>query len=306
VLRTYSIATMRTLENKISDAGPTDMRIDPHVLTEVRNQMIAAGVMQRVMRQNAPWYHLAGADQAVIGARLQVLVPMHRDFQRLGMRMGQALEIAVFKALRMQNQMMFLGHFKDLDAHDDSTLYQKEEPPQAVSANAMPGDRSLDFLAITTTAGLAGIEVKNIREWIYPNREEVTELLLKCRAIDAVPVLIARRIHFSTFHVLSRCGVVIHQTYNQLLPFTATPLADQVRRKDALGFHDIRVGNDPDGRLQKFIGENLPKVLPEARQTFDRYKDLLMSYGSLEIDYTEFAARTRRRSEGKNEDFDEP
>lgn len=93
--------------------------------------------------------------------------------------------------------MMFLGHFKDLGAHDDSTLYQKEEPPQAVSGNAMPGDRSLDFLANTASAGLAGIEVKNIREWIYPNREEVTELLLKCCSIDAVPVLIARRIHFS-------------------------------------------------------------------------------------------------------------
>src|SRR5882672_5245356 len=44
------------------------------------------------------------------------------------------------KALRMQNQIISFGHFNDLDAHDDSTLYQKEEPPQAVSANAMPGD----------------------------------------------------------------------------------------------------------------------------------------------------------------------
>jgi hypothetical protein len=73
VLRTYTIATMRTLENKISDGGPMDMRIDPHVLTQVRNQMIAARVMERVMRQNAPWYHLAGADQAAIDARLRSL-----------------------------------------------------------------------------------------------------------------------------------------------------------------------------------------------------------------------------------------
>jgi len=207
VLRTYSIATMRTLENKISDGGPTDMRIDPHVLTQVRNQLIAARVMERIMRQNAPWYLLAGADQTVIDARLHVLEPMHRSFQRLGMRIGQALEIAVFKALRMQNQMMFFGHFKDLDAHDDLTLYQKEEPPQASQLQCNAGDRSLDFVANMPAAGLAGIEVKNIREWIYPNREEV---ILKCCSIDAVPVLIARRIHFSTFHVLSRCGVVMH------------------------------------------------------------------------------------------------
>lgn len=90
----------------------------------------------------------------------------HRDFQRLGMRIGQALAIAVFKALRMQKQMTFFGHFKNLDAHDDSTLYQKEEPPQVVSTNAMPGDRSLDVLVSVPAAGLAGIEVKNIREWV--------------------------------------------------------------------------------------------------------------------------------------------
>ena len=37
----------------------------------------------------------------------------------------------------------------------------------------------------------AGIEVKNIREWLYPNREEVRELLLKCCTLNVVPVLIA-------------------------------------------------------------------------------------------------------------------
>jgi hypothetical protein len=36
----------------------------------------------------------------------------------------------------------------------------------------MPGDRLLDFLVHTTTAGLTGIEIKNIRERSYPNREE--------------------------------------------------------------------------------------------------------------------------------------
>lgn len=214
VLKTCTVATMRTLENKISDAGPAHMRIDPHILTAARNRLIDAGELHRDMRQNAPWYYLTTADKSTVEARLSVLMPLHRRFQRLGHRVGQALEIAVYRALREQNDLMFMGHFKDLETHDDSTLYQKEEPPQALSGKPMPGDRSLDFIAVHPKAGAAGIEVKNIREWIYPDREEITELLLKCTAIDAVPVLIARRIQFSTFRVLSRCGVIMHQTYN--------------------------------------------------------------------------------------------
>jgi hypothetical protein len=149
-----------------------------------------------------------------------------------------------------------------------------------------------------------GIEVKNVRPWIYSRSNLVRELLLKCTSIDAVPVMIARRIHFSTFHVLSRCGVIVHQTFNHRLPATATSLAERARDKTLLGFHDIRQGNHPDARLTKFLHENLPRVLPGARENFDRYKDLLAEYGAGDT-YESFAGRVRRRSQGLPEDFDE-
>jgi hypothetical protein len=72
-----------------------------------------------------------------------------------------------------------------------------------------------------------------------------------------------------------------------------------------LGYHDIRVGNDPDKRLLRFVHENLPKVLPGARQRFDEYKDLLFGYSAGAMGYAEFAARVRRRSQGLYEDADE-
>ena len=152
---------------------------------------------------------------------------------------------------------MFLGHFRDLDAHDDSTLYSKEEPPSALSGISI-GAKKLDFLVLDPSTGPAGIEVKNVREWIYPNRPEIRDLLFKCCTIDAVPVLIARRIPYVTFSVLSRCGCVVHQTYNQRYPNADTALAMRARHKDLLGYHDIRVGNDPDSRLLTFIIQNLP------------------------------------------------
>jgi hypothetical protein len=303
VLRTYTVASMRTLENKISDGGPADMRIDPHVLTDVRNRLLAGGTLQREVRDNTPWYSLAAADPAVVATRLADLLPLHRQYQRLGQRVGQALEIAIYRALCAQTQLTFFGSFRGLDGPDD-TLYSKAEPPQTISGKTMEGE--LDFIAMTSNATLIGIEAKNIREWIYPQREEVTELLKKCTAVDVVPVLIARRIHFSTFRVLNRCGVILHQTYNQLLPTSAAPIAAQARDKNMLGFHDIRLGNQPDARLTKFLHENLPAVVPDARERFEAYVDLLSDYGNGIIAYDEFAARVRRRSQGIDEDFDPP
>jgi hypothetical protein len=119
-----------------------------------------------------------------------------------------------------------------------------------------------------------------------------------------VPVLIARRVPYVTYMLLKTCGVIIHQTYNQMLPNFDAELAEQARRKDNLGYHDIRVGNLPDERLKKFIGTNMPAVAAQARERFDQYKDLLEAFGAKDMPYHEFAARVRRRSQGVDEDKD--
>lgn len=137
---------------------------------------------------------------------------------------------------------------------------------------------------------------KNIREWLYPDREEIRELLFKCCSLDVVPVLVARRIHYSTFSVLNYCGVILHQTYNQLYPYSAKVLADQVKDKNMLGYHDVRVGNEPDVRLVRFIHKNLPQVLPPARKKFDVFKDLLWAYANGEHPYSRIYDCIRLRS----------
>jgi hypothetical protein len=121
-----------------------------------------------------------------------------------------------------------------------------------LNGRRISGGRKLDFLVQHPQAGYAGIEIKNIREWIYPDREEIRELLSKCCALDVVPVLIAQRIHYSTFSVLKPCGVIVHQTFNQLYPSAELELSEKVRDKRLLGYHDVRVGNIPDARLNRF------------------------------------------------------
>ena len=307
ILRRHTAASARILEQKISDAGPTNQRIDPHILTEARTFLLKKDEIVMENHSGVPWFYLKGTDPEQVKARLRELVDVHRETQKREFvnLLGQTLEISTFRALRSQNALQFFGNYPDLVTHDDSTLYRKEEPPSSLSSRSIPGGKKLDFLIQAAKGGYAGIEVKNIREWLYPDREEIREMLFKCCALDVVPVLIGRRIHYSTFSVLNPCGVIFHQTFNQLYPESAKALAAKVREKGLLGYHDVRLGNQPDTRLIRFIHEILPGLLPTARASFEKFKDLLSGYAEREHSYHSFAARVKRRMRGEPEDLPE-
>src|SRR5437773_1871893 len=93
ILARHTIATMRILEQKISDAGPFNQRIDPHILTEARNALTQKDIIRRVQLSGLPWYHLANADEDLVRTRLAELDALHRrtaerDFSN---RLGQTL-----------------------------------------------------------------------------------------------------------------------------------------------------------------------------------------------------------------------
>jgi hypothetical protein len=181
VLRTHTIATARTLEQKISDAGPLNQRIDPHVLTEARRSLSARGVIRPRTGKYCDWFHLADAAPDEVDRRLTEQQQVHDRMceHKFTTRLGQTLEIAVFKALQSQTAITFFGGFRDLDEHDDSTKYKKIEPPETVSGKSVEGG-IFDFLLISQEVRPAGLEAKNVREWLYPDREEVRDLLVKC------------------------------------------------------------------------------------------------------------------------------
>jgi hypothetical protein len=306
VLGAHSIATMRTLEMKISDAGPYDQRINPHILTEARNQLLAEGLIQvhRAAAHRPPWYYLGNTLFADHAERYKELEAIQAAYSRneFVMRLGQALEIAVYRALWTSGSIFF-GSYPDLLTHDDSELYNKQEPPNHIGAYAIPDDHLVDFLVLHN--GLwAAIECKNVREWLYSDRLEVRELISKALYLNAVPVLIARRIHPSTFLLFNKCGLIIHQVYNQRVANCDAGLAAEAANKKKLSYFDLRVGNEPDARLTKFLAKDLPAVLPAARAKFDEYIDLLTAYCHYGMPYEEFAARARRRFDGSNEDGD--
>lgn len=305
VLKANTVCGSRTLEQKIADAGPSPMRIDPHVLTPARKALEEAGDVVPMNLDGMRWYHLSGTHGPDIDTKLAVLTPLHTDLQNGAFlkRMGQTLEIATYRALIEQPLLKTLGAYPDMDLHDDSTMYTKEEPPAIISHRSCTG--RLDFIVVTQAGSFAGIEIKNSREWLYPHRTEVLALIDKCVALDLVPVLIARRIPFVTFKLLTACGAIVHQTYNQLFPFSDAALAARAQNKHLLGYHDVRLGNVPDARLKKFVA-HLPALIEKQCANFDAFKDLLGAFASGSMAYAEFAARVRRRRAGTNEENDWP
>ena len=297
ILSRHDVACNRTLEQKISDAGPNNQRIDPHVLNEVRNDLVARGDIVQINKSGIPWFHLPETPAETVQRRLGLQLEIHQALQARDRsnRIGQCLEISVYKALKEQSTLEYFGHFRDLSIHCDGEMYSKEEPPNAMNGRCLSGNQRLDFLVRSPEAGWAGIEIKNLRTWFYPDDHKIKDLLLKSIELDCVPVLIARRIQYSTYSVLNRCGLVLHENYNQLIPEADRELAEKAKHKDLLGYHDIRIGNDPDTRLLKFVGIDLPKILPGARERFDDYKDLLGLFARREIGYSEFVGRSKGR-----------
>jgi hypothetical protein len=308
LLERHGVATMRVIEQKIADAGPNPQRVNPHILTAIRKQLAKEGKIGSIQHAGTRWYFANSTEAHVREARLAELGPLHAKAsdQSYTKRVGDALEIATYRAL-LDVDAEFQGRFRDLGDHDDSVPYSKEEPPSHIGKRALPGDMKLDFHYRHPDAGWAGLECKNIREWLYPNRLELRDLIRKTVALDAVPVLIGRRIHPSTVFVFGKCGLIIHQTFNQRAPASEAALIEELKRKDKLGFFDIRAGNEPDARLLKFIGQSLPIAMPAARAKWNTHLDLLTRYAEDDdMSYQEFAGRVGRRARGENEDGYEP
>ena len=292
------------LEHEICGTG--GQPLEPHVLGLARKTLVRDGDLREIVRVNGPsWFHLPDASPKDLQARRDALAAVLRELSRqaVSLRRGQCLELAIYRALGAQPDARYFGRFPDFDPSvaKRKNRYRKEEPPSHIGGRAIPGERRLDFLYLHRTAGLAGVEAKSGRGWIYPDADEVKELLVKCVALDCVPVLVARRLPRATFEVLGECGAILHQTLNQLYHVTDKDLADRAKQQDSLGFDDIQVGDEPDARLLSFIGTTLPELIPGARTRFDKFQDLLAAYADGEIHYLEFAGRVRRRAAGKEE-----
>lgn len=212
------------VEAKIADVayGLIGIRVEPHHLSEARSQLVAEGT---IVASTGPTrggsqvtvLHLAGAhgrrfDDAT--ARKRILTARYYGWARgtrtRAGRFGPAGENAVREAL----------------AAAAPSGYTIENPGREVeNLLGIHLRGSLDAAAhylVRDDDGIPGnvitvpIEVKNLRDWIYPSSREQYQLLSKAAMVqDArpqrliAPVLVCRRAHITTMRMAKQLGFFI-------------------------------------------------------------------------------------------------
>jgi hypothetical protein len=314
VLERELIAGIRTLEMKISDAGPQELRIEPHLLGLAGLELLHR---QRVVAHKHPstgthlWYapiRLTGTDY---GQKLDGLIETYLATTNplFTAGLGDPLEISVFKILREirrnDRRFMFLGSF-DLSARDALGRFRKIEPTTNYNEVALDGPP--DFVFFDPTSGeTAIIECKNHREWVYPSSEAMKTLIAKALAAEMTPVIVARRISAITkFLFCEPAGILAHETYNQLYPETddARALAEVVKNVRGLGYFDVRASEEPSPRTVRFFTDLLPGLLPGAAEKFRRHSVSLQAWVSGAMPWRELRQQLAGQYGGADHEMD--
>jgi hypothetical protein len=85
-------------------------------------------------------------------------------------------------------------------------------------------------------------------------------------------------------------GGIVREAFFQRLPESEAALAQQASNKRLLGYHDIRLGNEPDARMRSFATQ-LATLLPVARKKFDAGREELAAFARGEVSSAELGLR---------------
>jgi hypothetical protein len=264
VLATRQCCPIRMLEAKICEAGPGDKRPNPVSLTEAIRGLAREGSIQVIPKRaptETPFYAPNGIDISShpfkqLLAKRRALYLVHKSFTEQNEFCGDVLEKIVDTALERSGVVVFRSRFPDQN---------------------LPPTRPLDFV-VQIRETLFGGEVKNFREWLYPDSWEIWAAISKCCELDALPVLIARKLPYVSFVLFGKAGMVGYQTHFQFFHPAVEPELARVKSIDGLGYKDIRCTLEPDGNMIKFFQTTLPKIAPLFKTRFAAKKKVLQHF----------------------------
>lgn len=306
ILDTYPIAHAKTLEQKIADQGPTHKRVDPHLITYAIKDMVELNRLAVHVSEkypDVPWYSNVGTKPNKYSEPLETLSDLyHKVSSALSNHVGDALEVATFQALRMTRDIEpryhFDGHFFLNRPKNNHNRFHQRKAPKAVGDNST--DKQPDFLQYGHNAGILCIECKNYREWVYPSKQFIKHHIIRCDEIDAIPVIIARRIHYSArTNLLEPAGIIAHESYHQYFPSDESETADMARDKNSLGFTDIFASEEPKSRTVDFFSKHLPSIVDEMGARWRANRSALVDYANGDIHLAQLYNAIGSRAGGK-------
>jgi hypothetical protein len=128
----------------------------------------------------------------------------------------------------------------------------------------------------------------------------ISELIVKAADLGAIPVLIARRLHYTSMtNLLEPAGIIAHETYHQYYPADRAELAEKVKHKRSLGFTDVLPADAPHPRTVKFFTTTLPTIVDRMAARWRANKDDLLQYAHREINQAQLYTAIGSRAGGK-------
>lgn len=290
ILRQRGVASSRQLETKISEAGPPRLRANPHHITKALTRLQETGQIRKVdsvsaggARQATPLYGLTSwnPDSPQGSERIRRIKTAYQQF--LGVTQnedhGESLQLIVQRAIEQSDGFYWFNS-------------EPGKPPQTkFSGKSFTGAGDLDHYLVYKQEGtLVGVEDKNYREWIYASSGKLRELLGKALTYGMLPVLVARKIHFTTRILCHHLGAVAFETHYQFFPTKYAERLADARHKDGLGFADIRFTEEPPPHVIRLFSEYLPRLVPSSWEKFKSNDDIIRRYVNQDIDYLHLLA----------------
>lgn len=264
VLATHHCCPIRMLEAKICEAGPGDKRPNPLSLSEAIRRLTHEASIQLIPKcapTEIPFYAPNGVDISHptfkdLLTKRRHLYLFHKSLTERNDFCSDVLEQLLDTALERSSIAVFRSRF----------------PKQN-----LPPDRPLDFVVEIGAIPFGG-DAKNFREWLYPDSWEIWAAISKCCELDAVPVLVARKLPYVSFVLFGNVGMVGYQTHFQFFHPTVEPELARVKSVDGLGYKDIRCTLEPDANIIKFFQITLPKIATQFKARFAAKKKVLQHF----------------------------
>lgn len=276
VLKDRYYATNRQLESKICESGPFNQRCDPHVVSQALREMVNSEELATIQhpQHNTKFYHLPemllkAKSRKILKARSEVIDPLYSrylSFAQNDQRLcGDALETVMRDGFSQVPSFVELG--------------SKQYPMMVFGELVLPGSLDGTFL-LAEKKLLIAVETKNIREWIYPNSQELWSLVNKANTISSsscpvLPVIICRKIPYYAYVAFKQLGILGFETHTQFFDPSIDDQLVDIKHKDGLGFHDIKTALVPPAGFVSFLEKTIPSYGPDYAARFLSHKSLL-------------------------------
>lgn len=244
LLAAEGAATQPEMEAKISDAALPGMshKPNPHHLTAGRRRLLEAGVIDSARLrtrggQVVTTYFLADPSKKALrsAGRKRLLLARFHGWSAPSTEWGpkplpQALERVIHASLIRAAPHGY--HLLNPDGGEVSRIFGQPVAGGAVD-NAAFYTPVVDGVPGATV--LVVIEAKNVRQWIYPQTQELYQLLDKCARLQLLkpdqkilPVLVCRRQHYQTGVMAKQMGFHVIGTWRQYVrPIVGSSVTDR-------------------------------------------------------------------------------